>query len=354
LSTKTSWKEYAVVSLDDALYRFRVRVFALAHELGSVRAACRAMGIHPSTYYRWRAQVLRHGFEVLRPRERREPRMPNAISPMVEQRILAFALGHPGLGPNRIAAELARPKWGGIKVSANGVWRVLRRHGLNTRAKRLGLVAGYAAPAPEPIERAPQAERHLDVDHPGQLVQMDCFCVGRLSGTRGVVWQYTAIDVASAYTWAELWVTPKNPSPRWTSELAKRVAADLAERGWRLEAVMTDHGAEFKSSDFDAALARVGARQCSSARDDPRPTAASNACRAPSSRNAGSPPLPATSSPSRSGCATTSTATCATTTPTAHTPAAGPAAEPPTQSSERPRCGRASTRASQQLGGGTA
>jgi transposase-like protein len=47
------------VSLDDALYRFRVRVFALAHELGSVRAACRAMGIHPSTYYRWRAQVLR-------------------------------------------------------------------------------------------------------------------------------------------------------------------------------------------------------------------------------------------------------------------------------------------------------
>ncbi len=186
--------------------------------------------------------------------------MPNAISPMVEQRILAFALGHPGLGPNRIAAELARPKWGGIKVSANGVWRVLRRHGLNTRAKRLGLVAGYAAPAPEPIERAPQAERHLDVDHPGQLVQMDCFCVGRLSGTRGVVWQYTAIDVASAYTWAELWVTPKNPSPRWTSELAKRVAADLAGRGWRLEAVMTDHGAEFKSSDFDAALARVGAR----------------------------------------------------------------------------------------------
>jgi transposase InsO family protein len=260
LSTKTSWKEYAVVTVDDALYRFRVRVFALAHELGSVRAACRAMGIHPSTYYRWRAQVLRYGLEVLRPRERRMPRMPNAISPMVEQRVLAFALGHPGLGPDRIAAELARPKWGGIKVSANGVWRVLRRHGLNTRAKRLGLVAGYAAPAPEPIERDPQPQRHLDVDHPGQLVQMDCFCVGRLRDTRGVVWQYTAIDVASAYTWAELWVTPKNPSPRWTSELAKRVAADLARRGWHLEAVMTDHGAEFKNTTFDDALARVGAR----------------------------------------------------------------------------------------------
>jgi transposase InsO family protein len=260
LSWQTSAKEYAAVSLDDALYRFRVRVFALAHELGSVRAACRAMGIHPSTYYRWRAQVLRYGFEVLRPRERREPRMPNATSPLVEQRVLAFALGHPGFGPNRIAAELARDKWGGIKLSPNGVWRVLRRHGLNTRAKRLGLVAGYAAPAPEPIERHAPPERHLEVDHPGQLVQMDCFCVGRLRDTKGVVWQYTAIDVASAHTWAELWATPKNPSPRFTSRLAQRVAEALAARGWRLEAVMTDNGSEFKAPEFRAALERVESR----------------------------------------------------------------------------------------------
>jgi transposase-like protein len=40
------------LSNDDALYKFRLRVFALAQELGSVRAACRAMDIHPSTYYR--------------------------------------------------------------------------------------------------------------------------------------------------------------------------------------------------------------------------------------------------------------------------------------------------------------
>ncbi len=63
---------------DDALYRFRLRVFALAAELDNVRAACRAMGVHPSTYYRWRAQVLRFGLEILRPRERRQPKMPNA------------------------------------------------------------------------------------------------------------------------------------------------------------------------------------------------------------------------------------------------------------------------------------
>jgi transposase len=33
---------------------------------------------------------------------------------LVEQRVVAFALGHPGFGPARIAAELARPKWGGL------------------------------------------------------------------------------------------------------------------------------------------------------------------------------------------------------------------------------------------------
>ena len=38
---------------DDALYRFRLGVFALAKELGNVRAACRVMGIHHSTFYRW-------------------------------------------------------------------------------------------------------------------------------------------------------------------------------------------------------------------------------------------------------------------------------------------------------------
>jgi transposase InsO family protein len=239
------------VTQDDLLYRFRLRVFAMAGELGNVRAACRAMGIHPSTYYRWKRQLDRYGPEILRPRERRPPRMANATSVLVEQRVVAFALGHPGFGPARIAAELAQPRWGGITLSANGVWRVLRRHGLSTRAKRYGLVAGYAAP-PQPQRPAPAPERHLDVDHPGQLVQLDCFCIGRLAGTKGTVWQYTAIDVASAYTWATLQVTRRNPSAQWTSV--------LASRGWQLERVMSDNASEFRSATFAQTVARLGAR----------------------------------------------------------------------------------------------
>jgi transposase len=169
------------VTQDDLLYRFRLRTFAIAAELGTVRAACRAMGINPSTYYRWKRQLDRHGPEILRPRERRTPRMVNQTSVLVEQRVVAFALGRPGFGQARIAAELAQPRWGEIRLSTNGVWRVLHRHGLNTRAKRYGLVAGNAVP-PEPQRPQPAPERHLHVTRPGELVQLDCFCIAACRG----------------------------------------------------------------------------------------------------------------------------------------------------------------------------
>lgn len=241
---------------DDALFRHRLRVLATAKELGNVRTACRIHGIHHSTFYRWKALAERHGLDLLRPRERRAPRMPNAIALVVEQRILSYALAFPGQGPDRIAAELRREKWGGIRISSNGVWRTLRRHGLSTRSARLGLVAGYQAP-PEP-QRPKGPERHIEADRPGELVQMDCFCIGRLAGTKGTLWQYTAIDVASSYLWAELHATAKNPSARWTSELARHVAYELSRRGWKLQAVTTDNGSEFASSTFAESVARLG------------------------------------------------------------------------------------------------
>ena len=218
------------------------------------------MGVHPSTYYRWRAPVLRSGLEMLRPRERRAPRMSNQTSVLVEQRVIAFSLGQPGLGPRRIAATLAQERWGGIVISPNGVWRILRRHGLSRRMSRLSLVAGYAAP-PGPERAAPEPERHVAVERPGELVGFDCFHVGRLSGTSGRVWQYTAIDLASSYVWAELAVTPLNPSARKTSALARRVAAELAAQGWRLERVLTDNGSEFRSAEFGATVRELGAHQ---------------------------------------------------------------------------------------------
>jgi len=186
--------------------------------------------------------------------------MPNQLSAVVEERIVAFSLAHPGLGPKKVAAALARPKWGGLLVSQNGVYKTLLRHGLNTAAKRLSLIAGYRAPyEPDPD---PGPERHIEVERPGELVGMDGFYVGRLRGTRGTIWQLTAIDVCSSFGWAELVVCPTdNPTAKQTSKLARRVAKDLREAGWKLERVLCDNGNEFKGLAFGETLARLGARK---------------------------------------------------------------------------------------------
>jgi transposase InsO family protein len=244
----------------DVLFGFRLRLFTLAEELGNVSAACRAMGVDRSTYYRLKRKVDRWGLEALKVRERRRPRMPNQIGPHLEQRVIAFALGHPGYGPRRIAAELARDKWGGIRISEHGVWRVLVRVGLNTRSKRLALIARHH----DPYERKPDIpppERHIDASEPGEKVQLDCFYVGRLSGTKGTVWQYTAIDVASAYAWAQLRTSERNPRARHTRELVHRVARELKAAGWKLREVGTDNGSEFRSRQFTDAVEQLGAHQ---------------------------------------------------------------------------------------------
>jgi transposase InsO family protein len=243
---------------DDVLFGYRLQLFDLAGRT-SVSHACRIFGVHRSTYYHWKRQVDRHGLEMLRPRERRRPQMPNQLPRMVEERVLSFSIAHPGLGPKRVSSELAREKWGAIVVSPNGVWKVLARHGLNTRAKRLSLVAGYAAPYEPP--RDPGPEQHIDVDHPGELVGIDCFYVGRLRKTDGAIWQLTAIDIASSYAWAELVVCKQgNPTAVQASKLARRVAQDLKAAGWTLERLLSDNGNEFRGPAFTSLLEKLNVK----------------------------------------------------------------------------------------------
>ena len=76
---------------DDVLFGYRQQLFAQAART-SVSAACRMFGVHRSTYYAWKRQVDRHGLEMLRPRERRRPQMPNQLPKMVEERIVSFSI----------------------------------------------------------------------------------------------------------------------------------------------------------------------------------------------------------------------------------------------------------------------
>jgi hypothetical protein len=158
----------------------------------------------------------------------------------------------------------SRPRWpdpsgAAIRISEHGVWRVLKRFNINTRSKRLVLIARHA----DPTSANPQRRRHSCTSTPRSPArkQMDCFFVGRLAGAKGVVWQYTATDVASAYTWAFLRETHLDPSARFTAELVHLVAAELKAAGWKLREVTTDNGSEFRAGQFGDAVEAQEATQ---------------------------------------------------------------------------------------------
>jgi hypothetical protein len=232
------------VTQDDLLYRFRLRTFAMAGELGDVGAACRAMGIHPSTSYRWKHQLDRYGPEILRPRERRTPRMANATSVLVEQRVVAFALGHPGLwaGPDHRRARPTQVGWDPAVnerrvAGAPPPWpehpRQALRPGRRLRRSTPAPAAHSAARA-APGRRPPRPARpaRLLLHRPAQWHQGHPLAIHRHRRRLGVCLGHPAGH-------------PPQPSATWTSALARTVAADLASLGWRLERVMSDNAQEF-------------------------------------------------------------------------------------------------------------
>lgn len=235
---------------------FRSRVVAVIDASDNKRRACREAGIHPSTYYRWRS--------------RRLPPSPSRglslADQMVERRIVGAALAFPAWGPRPVADHLNDE---GVLVSASRVWRVLVRHRLNTRKLRYQLLGEHRREPVGFVELAPRREQYvgrLDAEVPGDLIQMDCFHVGSFKETRlgkdkshkGQIWQYTAIDVASSWVWAELVGTSWNPEPAVTSKLAHQVAADLTGWGWTPKQVSTDNGNEFRAKLFGDTLEGLG------------------------------------------------------------------------------------------------
>ena len=153
---------------DDVLYRFRLRLFSLAEELGNVREACRIFGIHHSTYYRWQGQVVRFGLEMFRPRERGSRACPTRRACWSSSASWPSRSVTPGSGRGG-SARPAQERWGGFRISPNGVWRVLRRHGLIAPDQPPVADRGQCRAA-RTRAAEPRVERHIAVDHPGELV----------------------------------------------------------------------------------------------------------------------------------------------------------------------------------------
>lgn len=246
------------MNVHDAVVVYRRRVVALVEMSPNRRASCRQLGIHHSTFYRWRNKVADPDPGPRRPR--------SWVEQKLEQEIVSYVLGHPGYGPRRVADELALKQ---VAVSASRVWRVMVKHRINTRQLRYDLLEAHRQPPPDPVllvATHPHPPGQLRASQPGELVQFDCFHVGSFKETRlgrdkathGQIWQYTAIDVASSWLWVELESSRHNPDPAVASKLAHRVADDLTRWDWPWQAATTDNGNEFRSALFTGTLTQLG------------------------------------------------------------------------------------------------
>lgn len=252
---------------DVAGVKYRLQLMAVIEGASSIREGCRLAGVHPSTYYEWRKRLALAPDPLVAflPRDRRRSWGPDRAR--LESVVLAVALANPGLGPRRVRDEVARldPTVG----SASQVWRILHAHGLSRAAARyrtMSIARGLADPMPFP-DRAWRVTdtNHLVAERPGELVQFDCFQIGRIKEARigaakapGMVWQYTAIDVASSFVWSQVAATIHNPSAVHTSALAHEVARHLARHEWTFTAATTDRGNEFIDHRFTTTLADLG------------------------------------------------------------------------------------------------
>ncbi len=176
---------------------------------------------HRSTYYCWKRRSTGTGWrccarasgdaEVAEPAARRLSR--SGCSPS-RSAIPAWA-----------AADRQRPCSGAAGEGSSSAERCLAlpaparpEYPRQTALARRWLRAPYEPP------RQPEPEPHVEVERPGELVGMDCFYVGRLSGTKGSVWQLTAIDVPSSFAWTELVGCPGQPERGADLEARGRVA----------------------------------------------------------------------------------------------------------------------------------
>lgn len=243
------------------LGNLRLRAIWRAHELKNVSRACREFRISRTTYYKWLDRWLRYGPGGLEPHPKRHPQMPNQVSPVVEQAILDYISVWPTHGPRRIGQQLGQPEWGGLVISHWGVYKTLRRRGLHRRAARMrrfellqaratGLLTEYTRELL--TARLPRAE--LDADHPGELVGIDTFYVGKLKGV-GKIWQFTATDVASSYTFC--WLSSIHGG-REAAHFAELVVTHYRDLGVPLRRILTDNGPEFVAHVFGDRLAGLG------------------------------------------------------------------------------------------------
>lgn len=217
----------------------------VTEEHWSVAEAANAAGVSPRTVYKWLARFEAEGFEGLLDRSSRPKRSPTAVSPGWQQLVVE-------LRRSRMTAAAISAR---IKIPKATVARVLKRHGLE-RLKKLD--------PPVPIQR-------YERSRPGELVHLDIKKLGRVKGlghritgnrvhkNRGIGWEFVhvCVDDYTRLAYVEVLEDEKGVT---AVGFLRRAVEWFAQRGVKVERVMTDNGSGYVSKDFRAAVAEIRAR----------------------------------------------------------------------------------------------
>jgi transposase InsO family protein len=243
--------------------RSRLRLARLIVEDGwPVTAAAEMFMVSPVTARKWAARYRAEGPAGMADRSSRPRSMPNRTPEPVARAIVRMRWRH-RLGPVQIGGRLGIP--------ASTVHAVLTRNGLN-RLARIDRVTG------EPIRR-------YEHPHPGSLIHVDVTkfanipdggghrFVGRQQGLRnqiatpglsrsadykpllGTAFLHTVIDDHSRVAYVEVCTDEKAAT---AAAALRRAVAWFADRGVRVERVLSDNGSCYRSDLWKATCAELG------------------------------------------------------------------------------------------------
>lgn len=202
------------------------RVFSHAEESGNIAKTCRYFGISCETFYEWKRRYKEKGDSGL-VNSKPCPQNPKLRTPKpIEEKILYLRQNY-HFGPDRIAWSLDR--YFGMKISAMGVYYILKRHGLNRlpKGKRTRSVKSF---------------KRYEKQVPGHRVQVDVkFLTFYKDGKKIRRFQYTAIDDATRARALKVY-------ERHTQKNAIDFVNYFREKfPFRIHTIQTDNGHEFQA-----------------------------------------------------------------------------------------------------------
>lgn len=144
------WQERPVV---DQRTEFVLRVMRGGEQFGEV---CREFGISRKTGYKWKERFFEEGLSGLADESRRPKSSPTELSEAMVCAIVRLKLAHPGWGPRKLRAVVARTGSPSDLPSESSFKRVLGRLGLVARRRRVREEPGRRVQTPVRAERPNQ------------------------------------------------------------------------------------------------------------------------------------------------------------------------------------------------------